>query len=225
MKRVSLYLFIAASIAELTAQLFSLPEVRLVSKPILLPLLALYYFLTIRENKIPVSNVLLLALVFSWGGDVLLMGEGELFFIFGLVSFLVSHLLYIFTFRQFCLEEDSEALHGLQKLRFAFPIVLYGTGLVVILLPHLGDMTTPVIVYALVLSLMALNALFRFKRTSPGSFTLVFAGAILFMISDSILAINKFLEPVAQGGFWIMSTYIAAQFLIVQGLISHDRSK
>jgi uncharacterized membrane protein YhhN len=224
MKRISLYLFLLATIGELVSHLMALPVVHLACKPALLMFLLIYYMSSFREMNQPLSRTLVIALIFSWGGDVLLMKEGELYFILGLVSFLLSHLCYIFTFRQFRTEDDTEALHGLQKLRFAFPIVLYGTGLVVILLPHLGELGTPVMLYALVLTLMALNALFRFKRTTASSFTLVFAGAILFMISDSLLAINKFLEPIPFSGIWIMSTYIGAQFLIVTGLLKHNPS-
>jgi uncharacterized membrane protein YhhN len=68
---------------------------------------------------------------------------------------------------------------------------------------------------------MVLNALFRFGRTNAESFWLVFSGAVLFMASDSILAIDKFLKPVTYGGFLIMLTYIAGQYLIVTGLIRH----
>jgi uncharacterized membrane protein YhhN len=81
----------------------------------------------------------------------------------------------------------------------------------------------PVMLYALVLTLMVLNALFRFKRTGAASFAMVFGGAILFMISDSVLAVNKFLEPVSHSGIWIMSTYISAQFLIVEGILQHQK--
>lgn len=152
---------------------------------------------------------------------MLLMGASELYFMLGLASFLTAHVFYIFTFRQFKLEDDSQALQGLQRIRFSFPIILYGTGLVVILYSRLGDLKIPVLLYALVLTLMVLNALMRFGRTSTPSFVMVFGGALLFMISDSILAVNKFLDPIPYSGFWIMSTYISAQFLIVYGLLKH----
>jgi uncharacterized membrane protein YhhN len=78
------------------------------------------------------------------------------------------------------------------------------------------------LVYAGVLTYMVLSALFRFGKTNSGSFTMVFGGAILFMMSDSLIAINKFLEPLSMAGFWVMITYITAQFLIVKGLLKHE---
>ena len=77
-------------------------------------------------------------------------------------------------------------------------------------------------VYALILIVMVLNSVFRYGRTINASFWLVFVGSIFFMLSDSVLAINKFFSPVTAAGFWVMSTYILAQFLIIQGLLKHD---
>ena len=108
-----------------------------------------------------------------------------------------------------------------QKVRFSLPIVLAGTGLVVVLMPALGSLQIPVLVYGLVIVLMVMTALFRYGRTSPASFWLVFGGAILFMISDGTLSVNKFLAPVPYASFCIMLTYIAAQFMIVRGIVLH----
>jgi uncharacterized membrane protein YhhN len=68
---------------------------------------------------------------------------------------------------------------------------------------------------------MVLNALFRYNRTDRRSFWLVFFGAILFMISDALLAINKFLIDLPFSGLWIMTSYVFAQLLIIEGLIVH----
>lgn len=221
MKKIALIVFLSASMGELVSTMSDLPLLHTLCKPLLLLALLTYYVYAARQRNHRIVPVIVLALIFSWGGDVLLMRAGELFFMLGLVSFLMAHVFYTFAFRQLQFEDDTEALHGLQKIRFAFPVILYGTGLVVILYPYLGELAIPVVVYALVLTVMVLNALFRFKRTTTASFTMVFGGAILFMISDSILAVNKFVEPISQAGFWIMSSYISAQFLIVSGLLEH----
>jgi uncharacterized membrane protein YhhN len=222
MKKTSLIFFVLVSLGELVSSLIELPILHTICKPLLVIALMAYYVVVTRGLNQSLSKVVMLALLFSWGGDVLLMAN-ERFFIPGLVSFLVAHVFYILAFRQFRTEDDTHALHGLQKARFAFPIILYGSGLVVILYPHLGDLYAPVLIYALVLTLMVLHALFRYQRTTSASFALVFGGAILFMISDSLLAVNKFIEPLPWAGFWIMSTYISAQFLIISGLLGHDR--
>jgi len=223
MKKIFLGLFMLAAIGELLSQVMELPVLHTFTKPALLLLLLGYYIFSAREQKNSISTTLVLALLFSWGGDVLLMKSGELFFMLGLVSFLIAHVFYIFVFRQSRNNDETSSLQGLQRIRFAFPIILYGSGLVVILYAELGDMTVPVMIYAFILTLMVLNALFRFGRTSSASFAYVFGGAILFMISDSLLAVNKFLEPVTLSGFWIMLTYMGAQFLIVTGLLKNSQ--
>lgn len=225
MKKIFIYLFLLASIGEISSELFALPElVHLLCKPALLITLGLYYWATQKENIQPLNNSLVVAIIFSCLGDVMLMFQeaNSNFFMFGLGAFLIAHIFYIFTYRQHCNEESGEELQGLQKIRFALPIVLSGVGLVTILFNRLGDLKIPVLLYAGVLTYMVLTALFRFGKTTTPSFTMVFGGAILFMISDSLIAINKFLEPLPMAGFWIMTTYIAAQFLIVRGLLKHQ---
>lgn len=221
MRKYFLFLFVLASSAELFSTLAEAPLVHQFAKPFLLLTLIGYYVYS-RAGQ-PMAVTFLLALFLSWTGDVLLMFQQDdaSFFIYGLAAFLLAHALYIFSYRQHRWEDETNALQGLQRIRFAFPLILAGSGLVVILYPHLGDMKWPVLVYALVITLMSINALFRYGRTTQGSFVMVFGGSILFMISDSLLAINKFIEPLAQADFWIMLTYIGAQLLIVQGIIVH----
>lgn len=138
----------------------------------------------------------------------------------GLVSFLLAHVTYILAYRQHRYDSD-EGLSGVQRFRFSFPFILAGSGLVTVLYPHLGDLKVPVMIYALVIVLMVINALFRYGHTTMKSFWLVFVGAILFMISDSLLAFNKFVVPIDGAGFWTMLTYITAQYGIVQGVLLH----
>lgn len=220
MKRLPLFVFLLASAVEIASQVFGWTEIHFMAKPlIMLGLIGHYYFQS--PNR---SFLFVMALVFCWLGDVLLLFQGELYFMLGLAAFLIGHLLYILCYRHFRGAEKANELLGPQKVRFSFPIVLAGTGLVVILYPSLGDLKLPVLIYALVLTLMALNALFRYGRASTKSFLFVFIGAVLFMFSDSLLAINKFYAPFSSAGALIMITYCAAQFLIVVGILLHEKN-
>lgn len=223
MKKIFLYLFMLVSAAVLAADVWDADVVYLICKPAIMITLGLHYLITQKENNQPVSRSLVLAIVFSCAGDTLLMLQGReaSFFVYGLAAFLVAHIFYILTYRQHRSDDNANELQGLQKIRYAFPIILSGTGLVVILFNRLGGMKVPVVVYAAVLTTMVITALFRFGKTNATSFGLVFGGAILFMISDSLIAINKFLEPLSMAGIWVMTTYILAQYLIVTGLSKH----
>ncbi|MFM9838900.1 MAG: lysoplasmalogenase [Cyclobacteriaceae bacterium] len=220
-KHFSVYVFALGSVLEIFSSIFNRPEWHFFGKPlIMIGLIAHYYFQSTNR-----SSFFILALVFCWMGDVLLLFEGELFFMLGLAAFLIGHVLYILCYRQFRFADKTKGLLGPQKVRFSFPIILAGTGLVVILYPSLGDLKIPVLIYALVLTLMVLNALFRYGRTNTKSFLFVFIGAALFMVSDSLLAINKFYAPFPSAGSLIMITYCSAQFLIVEGVLFHTKAQ
>ncbi len=90
-------------------------------------------------------------------------------------------------------------------------------GLFYVLYPNLKSFTIPVILYVIVISLMAIFALNRKNRVTPSSFKLIFLGAVLFVISDSFIALNKFLIQIPYNGVWVMLTYMLAQYLIAEG--------
>lgn len=223
MKKIFLALFLLSALGVLVSIIADVSMLHTVCKPALMITLGLYYISVQREKDEVISRSLMLAIIFSCAGDTLLMVQStdEKFFMLGLGAFLIAQIFYILTYRQHQSTDATNALQGLQRIRYAFPIVLSGTGLAVILYGRLGDLKLPVLVYATALTVMVLTALFRFGRTTSGSFAMVFGGAILFMISDSLIAINKFLDPLPHAGFWIMATYIAAQYLIVSGLLKH----
>jgi uncharacterized membrane protein YhhN len=224
MKKLFLTLFVCAASVELIHGMVDIGIFHVIAKSLLIPSLAAFYYITSKSRTQSVSNLLLLTLLLSWIGDIILMMKGDQYFMLGLIAFLLAHITYIFVYRQHRNKNQGESLQGVQRIRFAFPIVLAGAGLVVILYPHLGALQIPVMIYALVITVMTLNALFRYGRTNGKSFVMVFAGAILFMASDSILAVSKFIEPLFISGFWIMLTYVLAQFLIVQGLLAHQET-
>lgn len=217
-------MFIVAAAGNLISNLSENLDLTLYTKPLLMPLLMLY-MVAASEQKKALLNFTLGALFFSWLGDVILMFQerGENYFMLGLGSFLLAHLVYIYTYRKARLEKEENGLLPTQRMRYVFILVLAGCGLVFVLLPKLGPLLVPVLVYAAVIVTMTIVALNRFGYTSGRSFGWVFSGAVLFMISDSLLAVNKFLEPVPYAGFWIMLTYISAQFCIVQGLLYHQK--
>jgi uncharacterized membrane protein YhhN len=222
MKRISLILFFTAGVVEVFSGMLPSETLHFVSKPLIMVALGVYYFLSEINHR---SIFVIGAIFFSLLGDVVLMLESRdgIFFILGLASFLMAHIFYIVAYGQHQEEVVVDELKGIQKTRLAFPIVLAGSGLVIVLYSSLGDLKIPVIIYALVLIVMVLNALFRYGRTNANSFWLVFMGSLLFMISDSILAINKFMQPIWMARVFIMITYTFAQFFIVEGLIRHHK--
>lgn len=220
--KVFFLLYAAATASDLLAIIQEMDNVRVISKGVLMPILMLYAFYRIKNSK-PLFILLLSALVFSWAGDLLLLFEAknESFFIFGLGSFLVAHMCYILINTKSRNPNTPVGLIPTQQMRYLFIIIMAGLAIVYILLPHLGDLKLPVIIYAVVLTYMVISALYRFGRTLSSSFSLVFLGACLFMISDAMLAIDTFVNHFAYAGFWVMLTYTTAQWMLVEGYARH----
>lgn len=188
-----------------------------ITKALLMPTLMIFTWLTVGFNN---SRWLLLALLFCWAGDVLLIFtyKNELYFLLGLGAFLAGHLAYIKTFLQ-SKEGKSKA-----KIWWYAPILLYVLLFLSLLWNNLDDMLLPVSVYAIVIACMAGVALRRNGSTNASSFSAVMAGAILFVLSDSLIAWNKFQGVISNASLWIMLTYIMAQYLLVQGILWHKKN-
>lgn len=151
------------------------------------------------------------------------VSSDEQFFLLGLGAFLVAHIFYIVDFNKLKSEQDAGEGRGFINLRIVF-LVLVGTSLFYLLNPGLGTFRIPVMVYMVVILAMAMSAVLRKGRTPEKSFILVYGGALLFVFSDSIIALDKFVNPIPYARFWIMATYIAAQLMIVNGILAHDKS-
>ena len=146
-------------------------------------------------------------LVCSLAGDVFLMLPSDRF-VAGLVSFLFAHLFYIAAF-------TSGTGFGF-SWRSLVPCVIYGVLIFSILSPHLGEMKLPVLVYVVVILVMAWQAWERWSQTGQSVALLAFLGAVLFVVSDSALAVNRFRGGYKSAQALILSTYFAAQWLIAR---------
>jgi uncharacterized membrane protein YhhN len=80
-------------------------------------------------------------------------------------------------------------------------------------------MKAPFVLYSAVIAAMSLASLLRTPGFSGAGFYMPFIGSLLFMASDSVLAINTFRSKIPRGDVYIMSTYVTAQVLIVAGMI------
>jgi uncharacterized membrane protein YhhN len=208
-------LFFIAGAVNLLGHLLAQPLLVQFSKPLLMPLLAAFFYFSVAGKKAPATAVygMIAAFILSFVGDVALMPEG--YFTLGLGAFLLAHVSYIFVFtylQKFHLSLGSIVLKPVVLLLF-----VAGIGMYIVLTPHLGAMRTPVGVYVAVIVVMAISAYLLTQRVAA----LTFLGAVLFMISDSYLAFNKFYAPLPLAGVVVMGTYIAAQWCIAKGVSSY----
>ncbi len=207
MKNVFLKLFYADAFLELAIPLF-LPdfvEARMITKPLLLILLMGHIAV---ENPKP---ALFFTAVFALLGDVFLMlpGDSPLYFQLGLGSFLIMQLSYIRLFFRQASEHAWIPAHARQPL---VGILIYVFSFLAFLNPNLSEaMKIPVTLYAFALGAMLYFAIRLNNR-------MITWGAFLFVVSDSVLAFGKFYYSFPGISFVVMSTYIAAQLLLISAL-------
>ena len=164
--------------------------------------------LVVTVAKVPAfdgKTLLILALVFSATGDVLLE-QGM--FVFGLGAFLVAQLHYaVFFIRNWSSVKTRWPISAL--------ILIFMVVMAFLLAPLIGELKLPVFAYLVVIGLMGLLAT---QSNMPLRWAVL--GAYVFILSDSFIAINRFIHPLPLSDYLIMTSYYAAQWMIIQGALN-----
>ncbi|MEV0488291.1 lysoplasmalogenase [Streptomyces sp. NPDC050508] len=200
-RRVLLALFGLAAALDLLSLAVGYHPGHTVTKPLLMPLLAAYAAL-----RGP-PRLLVAALLFGWGGDTLLLSDADPAFLAGMTCFAAGHLCYLALFRTY---GTPRTRAGLLAVGYAAALALTVT----LLWPDLpADLRIPVAGYSALLTAMACAAATRLGLVAG-------LGGALFMASDTLIAtgVADWPQP-PRPDFWIMLTYVAAQFLLVRGML------
>ena len=206
------WIFFSISLLDITGVVLNNSLLQLIFKPLIMPsLILLYYLSSKRKNK-----WYIVAIFFSFLGDVLLLDKSNMF-LFGIAAFLITQLLYVFI-----ISKELPPSHWRTKLIASIPFVAFFIILIKVLKPGLGEFFLPVVIYGVAISIFGMVSLLNyFIRRDKSSLTLLF-GAVLFILSDSMIALNKFYEAKALYGLSIMVTYILAQYLIFQYMLNQS---
>ena len=189
-------------------------KLRNLTKPFILAALLGYYCVTAR----PVVLTVVLALVFSWLGDVLLIVKGIKWFTAGGIAFMISHIFFIVSYAA---QADFGAFHWL----FAAALILLFAGAAMVIFrflrPHLPkSLFYPMLLYLVINGMMNCFAWFRAVSIGGAAGLVTAVGALLFFISDSSLFFVRFKKDSRlKTHFLVMLTYAVGEFLIVLGLI------
>ncbi len=188
------------------------------TKPMLMVALLMFFGERAPKALPKIKTLIYLALIFSLAGDVLLMfqQQNSQFFIFGLSAFLLAHVCYIVYFR--AMKKVNQSAPDAPKRVSAILALAYAGMLLWALFPRLGSMQVPVVVYSGVITLMLLSAIYAYRGMRYGYEVLSVLGAVLFVASDSLLAINKFHTPFAGSGFLYYAHVRAGTILHCLGL-------
>ena len=218
MKNIWLPAFILVSALHLTGVAMEQTNLIFGTKPLLMPLLALW-FAKETHHMSPrfLKKMMLVGLAFATLGDVLLLfGQQPVFFMLGLVAFLLTHLSYTGGF-----SSVSQLGKGFlrQQPAWILPFAAFAFGLLWWLWTGIpGGMKMPVSVYATVITVMALSVVNLKAKVPDITYRVLTAGAGLFMLSDSLIAASRFGGALPSSGLLIMATYLMGQFLLVKGV-------
>jgi len=197
-------LFFVVAISDVIGIISNITWLQIVSKPlIILTLIVLYYFSTEQRN-----NWYLLALFFSFLGDVFLLDKNG-YFLLGIGSFLITQILFI-----------KLIISQLRKVRVhhiiitLMPFVVYFTVLISTIKENLTEFLIPVVIYGITISFFGMVSLLNYFINKSKKSVVLLIGAVLFIASDSMIALNKFHEPRIIYSVAIMITYIFAQYFI-----------
>lgn len=187
------------------------------SKTLIIPALIGYVW-----HSYSSSRLYLIALFFSWLGDLFLIPSGIAFFITGIAAFWVTQLLYC---RLMLTYLKGHLWEQLKKKKALLPLLLLGgylLAMLVLIFPRLGVLQIPVTLYALTLCTTGfLGVLIALEKGSIKTIYLA-TGCLLFVISDSMIAFDAFYFSQKVFGPWVMTTYIPAQFLIATFLTKKE---
>lgn len=188
--------YIALGVLYITAYFLDYTLINYFIKP--LPVLLLIFCVR-RETD--TELYVYFALISSIIGDIALMFEGH-FFIVGLAAFLVAHIFYA---KAFSIVTKKRSLHT------SIPFIAYVIAFLFFISPHTAEYRLPIIFYSLVISIMLWRS---FLAAEKKNYKSVFWGAMLFALSDSLIAINKFYQEFTHAQVIIMITYWTGQYLI-----------
>ena len=175
------------------------------AKPMLMITLFWYYY----SNTKQLNKYFVLGLFFSFLGDLLLLGTGEVYFIFGLLFFLIAHVFYIIMVLRLIPARKPKDF-----IMAGVPFLLLFLVLMNVLFAGLGSMKIPVIIYAMTISFFGIVSLLLYLETKTKISLILLVGVLLFISSDTILALNLFYKTQSFYPLLIMMSYVLAQYLI-----------
>ena len=214
MKIVFLAVFFVSTAVHLYASLRRDARLRNITKPFILLSLLGFYVLAARS----VSAAIVLALIFSWLGDVLLIPKGIKWFTAGGIAFMISHAFFVLGYtRDVVFSRIPVFLIVLLAVFFAAAVAFIFSKL----RPHLPKaLFYPMFLYLLINGAMNCFAIFRCV-SGPSAATVTTAiGAALFFVSDTALFFVRFKKDGRlKTHFLVMLTYSIGEFLIVLGLL------
>lgn len=202
--------FLLVAITDVYAVITQNKSLEMIFKPLLMTTLVVVYLVSVKKPNF----WLISALFFSFWGDVFLLDKAN-YFVFGLASFLLAHVMYIKMTTQFLTKKAVSKI-----VLAAIPFVLLFTGLLFLIFDNLAEMLVPVIVYGITIATFGASTLLNYQQEKSTTNTWLLLGALLFIASDSLIALNNFYQPKHLFDVSIIILYVVSQYLIVKAMVA-----
>jgi uncharacterized membrane protein YhhN len=170
--------------------------------------MSLLIFYAAKQLTSNSGKVFIAGMIFSAAGDFFLDYDRVNWFIFGLGAFFIAHVCYLFALKPL----------KKQKLVFVGLYALYGIGIFSVIAGGLGELFIPVLAYMSILLLMAITTLLSIKSNKW-----LIIGGLSFVLSDSLIGLDKFYQPIAGAHFFIMLSYYFAQYALFKGFLLSEK--
>lgn len=195
-----------------------LSNFRLITKPALTLLLFILFYKNKQLKTGKEQLLLTMAFILMGIGDIFLLENLPFYSLpVGLVTFLGVNLIYAWLFYQ------TAHFSLIKSLPYIFFVFLYCFAIFYLIYDNLGAYFAPTMVYVLILLNMAQAAYLRYSLVNSTSYYLILFGALLFLLSQSIVALNNFYKEVPYKNILIMLFYGVSQLFIILGLLSEKR--
>lgn len=190
-------------------------RVQYIFKPLLIPLLIMYYIFSVP--LIDVSWFIVAGLTCGLIGNIFFMHlEDEEMFYHGLLVHSIGYVFYVIAFLGYFLNFSNFQV---------WKLLLFAPGLFIVLYTFYrikGDYNTTkfvMIIYIIVVLIMHFFSIFRLPASNGGDFWLLWIGTFLLLFTSSIIALNKFKKEFPYAEALILGVYYIAQFFIIQGAV------
>lgn len=201
--------------------LFDLPLVHYMVKPLFMIALMIFHWKQLHGKFGFFSKMVQFGLFFSWLGDIALMIDEQfpILFVIGLGAFLIAHIGYALGFVQ-TITTSGKPLDLGRSVLIALPFALFTGAFFYYIKDGIpNELFAPVLAYTVVISLMGMTAAIRYDHVDSKSYNWIVIGAILFIFSDCVIAVNKFYYDFDYDAILNMALYLTGQFMITAGAV------
>jgi uncharacterized membrane protein YhhN len=206
--------------------LFVLPWLHYAVKPLFMILLMVLHHQQVNGKFSFFSKMVQFGLFFSWIGDIALMFDEQIpiLFVVGLGAFLVAHVGYALGFVR-TIQDSGKPLNRGQSALISVPFALFTAAFFYYIKDGIpSELFLPVLAYTVVISVMGMTAAVRFSHVDSKSYNWIVIGAVLFILSDCVIAVNKFYCDFDYDAILNMILYLSGQFMITLGAVYYSKN-